>query len=367
MPAATLQLPRRLAAEAIGSGLLLAAVVGSRIMGDRLSGGNHGIAFLVNTAATGAVVVALMFAFTPVSGAHLNPAVSFGALLRRKLTLKETAGYVGAQLLGGFAGVGATLLIFGPPTFSWSNPHRSTVAELTGELLATFGLTCVVAGCARLRSGVASFAVGAYLTSVYWFTESTSFANPAVAIAKGLTETSSSIRPTDVWTIVSVQLLGAALGGLLARWLFPGALGRRGPSRVVFASECAPLAQLAASLFAQQVDRRDAEALAATPFPEAGDAQLHGWLEALGVSPARALPLTDELYARADLLITLGLEDAWAALMEGERLHWEVSVPSDAEGMKALREVLRARVKLLARDLGMTRLRPVPLVRARAP
>ncbi|MBF5045697.1 MULTISPECIES: aquaporin [Myxococcaceae] len=335
-------LARRLVVELLGKALVLATVVGSRVMGERLSGGVVGLTFLVNSLATASVTVALLLAFAPVASAQLNPAVTFGALLRGRLTLREAALRVLAQLAGAFLGVGATLLIFGHPVFSWSNPPRATVAEVTGEFLSTFGLLCIVAGGARLRAGVSSFAVGAYLAALYWFTESTSFANPAVTVAKGLTATSSSIHPADISLILSAQLLGAACCALLFRWLLParGAEPRRGPARLVFAcTEGGALARLAVEAVERFADAAAVRAVA-----------------------AEGEPLPDEaLLAEADLLVTLGPADLWRALTDAERVHWELPLLTglSPEAAQQVREEVRVRVRLLLRGLGLERVRAV--------
>lgn len=212
---------RRIAAEAVGTGFLLAAVVGSGIMGDRLSGGNAGIALLANTLATGAMLVALILTFGPISGAHFNPAVTFADASQGGLPWREVPGYVCAQIAGAFLGVAAAHLMFGEPVFSPSQHVRAGVAQIFSEFVATFGLLAVIWGCARLRSSAVPFAVGAYITGAYWFTASTSFANPAVTLARSATNTFSGIRPSDAPGFIAAQLLGAAAATVLFRWLTP--------------------------------------------------------------------------------------------------------------------------------------------------
>lgn len=218
---APINLARRAAAEAVGTAMLLAAVVGSGIMGDRLAAGNVAIALLANTIATGAALVALILTFGPVSGAHFNPAVTLAAASQRGLRWRDAAGYLAAQFAGALTGVAAAHLMFGEPLFSASRHERAGAAQLFAEFVATFGLLSVVWGCGRLRAEVAPFAVGAYITAAYWFTSSTSFANPAVTVARSLTDTFSGIRPADVPGFVAAQLLGAAAATLLFRWLAP--------------------------------------------------------------------------------------------------------------------------------------------------
>jgi len=212
---------RRVAAEAIGTAFLLAAVVGSGIMGERLAGGNAAIALLANTLATGAMLVALILTFQPVSGAHFNPAVTLADASQGGLAWREAPGYLAAQLAGAFVGVGAAHVMFGEPVFRASRHVRSGGAQLFSEFVATFGLLTVIWGCARLRSSAVPFAVGAYITGAYWFTASTSFANPAVTLARSASDTFAGIRPADAPGFIAAQFAGAAAATLLFRWLAP--------------------------------------------------------------------------------------------------------------------------------------------------
>jgi glycerol uptake facilitator-like aquaporin len=214
-------LARKLAAEGIGTALLLAAVVGSGIMGDRLAGGNVAIALLANTIATGAALVALILTFGSVSGAHFNPAVSFADASQGGLRWSEATAYVIVQIVGGVAGVALADAMFGEPVFAWATHVRSGWPQLLSEAIATFGLLAVIWGCARRRPDAVPFAVGAYITSAYWFTASTSFANPAVTIARSLTNTFAGIRPADVAGFIAAQVVGAALATALFHWLVP--------------------------------------------------------------------------------------------------------------------------------------------------
>lgn len=216
-------LPRRAVAEAIGSVLLLATVVGSGIMGERLAGGSVGLALLANTVATGAVLVALILTFGPISGAHFNPAVTLSVAAERGLPWSEVPHYVAAQLVGAVLGVALGDLMFDLPAFSLSQHVRQGPSQLLSEFVATFGLLSVIWGCSKLRSSsVVAFAVGGYITAAYWFTASTSFANPSVTIARSLTDTFAGIRPVDVPGFVGAQFLGAAAATVLFRWLVPG-------------------------------------------------------------------------------------------------------------------------------------------------
>ena len=212
---------RKLAAETVGTAFLLAAVVGSGIMGERLSGGNVAIALLANTVATGAMLVALILTFGPISGAHFNPAVTLADAWQRGIAWRDVPGYVVAQITGAFVGVAAAHLMFGEPIFSASQHARSGSAQVFSEFVATFGLLAVIWGCVRLRSSVVPFAVGAYITGAYWFTASTSFANPVVTLARSMTNTFSGIRPDDVPGFIVAELAGAMAATALFAWLVP--------------------------------------------------------------------------------------------------------------------------------------------------
>jgi glycerol uptake facilitator-like aquaporin len=213
---------RRVVAEGIGTALLLAAVVGSGIMGERLAGGNVAIALLANTLSTGAALVALILTFGPISGAQLNPAVTLAVAAEGGLPWREVPGYLAGQVCGAFLGVAVADLMFDLPVFALSQHIRHGPSQLLSEFVATFGLLTVIWGCVRLRSSIViGFAVGAYITAAYWFTASTSFANPAVTMARALTDTFSGIRPADVPGFVIAQLAGAAAATGLFRWLVP--------------------------------------------------------------------------------------------------------------------------------------------------
>ena len=214
-------LAQRVTAEAVGTAMLLAAVVGSGIMGERLAGGNVAIALLANTIATGAALVALILTFGPISGAHFNPAVTLADATQSGLPWRHVPPYVGAQLIGAFAGVAAAHFMFEAPIFSASRHVRSGLPQASAEFVATFGLMAVIWGCARLRSSAVPFAVAAYITAAYWFTASTSFANPAVTLARSATDTFSGIRPIDAPAFITAQLLGAGSATALFRWLVP--------------------------------------------------------------------------------------------------------------------------------------------------
>jgi glycerol uptake facilitator-like aquaporin len=211
----------RLTAEFLGSAFLVAAVIGSGIMGERLAGGNVAIALLANTIATGAALVALILTFGPISGAHLNPAVTLADAIEHGIPWSEAVAYMLVQCTGGVAGAIIAHLMFGLRWYSLSSHARRGWTLVLSEFVATFGLLSVIWGCSRLRSGTVPFAVASYITAAYWFTASTSFANPAVTISRSLTDTFAGIRPSDVPAFIAAQLAGALAATFLFRWLVP--------------------------------------------------------------------------------------------------------------------------------------------------
>ena len=212
-------LTRKLAAEFIGTAFLLATVVGSGIMGDRLSGGSVGLALLANSLATGAILVVLITMLGPVSGAHFNPAVTFAFWLRGEIRSNAAVAFVAVQVTAGIAGVWAAHLMFAEPLLQLSQTVRTGPPQWFAEFIAAFGLVFVILATLRARSEAVAMAVGLYITAAYWFTASTSFANPAVTVARGLTDTFAGIRPIDVPLFIVMQLIGAALAVAVARWL----------------------------------------------------------------------------------------------------------------------------------------------------
>jgi glycerol uptake facilitator-like aquaporin len=216
-----MNLQRRLAAEGLGTALLLAAVVGSGIMGERLAGGNVAIALLANTIATGSTLVALILTFGPISGAHFNPAVTIADASQGGLSWRDVPPYIATQLGGAVAGICAAHLMFGERLLQLSQHARAGAAQLFSEFVATFGLLAVIWGCSRRRSESVPMAVGLYITGAYWFTASTSFANPAVTAARALTNTFAGIRPADVPGFIAAELAGALVATVLFRWLVP--------------------------------------------------------------------------------------------------------------------------------------------------
>ena len=215
-------LGRRIAAEGVGSFFLFACVIGSGIMAANLSGGNDAVALLGNTLATGAILFVLITMLGPISGAHMNPAVSLVAALRGELRWSEAAAYVAAQLAFGILGAWAAHLMFDLPTLQLSVTPRTGLGQWTGEAIATFGLILTIIGTVRFRRHWVPATVALYITAAYWFTSSTSFANPAITIARSLSDTFAGIAPVDVPLFIVAQLIGAGLGGVMGGWLFPG-------------------------------------------------------------------------------------------------------------------------------------------------
>lgn len=208
-------------AEGVGTAMLVAAVVGSGIMGERLAGGNLAVALMANAIATGAALVALILTFGPVSGAHFNPAVTLADAAQGGLSWRHVPAYLGAQFFGAVIGVWVAHAMFSEPIFTLSTSDRGGPALLLSECVATFGLLGVIVGCSRHHSAAVPFAVSAYITAAYWFTSSTSFANPAVTAARALTDTFAGIRPQDVPGFIGSQLIGAAGATALFRWMIP--------------------------------------------------------------------------------------------------------------------------------------------------
>ena len=236
VPVTAESLPRRIAAEGLGTALLLAAVVGSGIMAERLSGGGVGLALLANTVATAAALVALILTFGPLSGAHFNPAVTLVLALRGDMRWRDAPAYVAAQFGGAVAGVLIAHAMFAESIWQFSQKARSGPAQALSEFVATFGLIAVIWSCSLRRAQAVPYAVAAYIAAAYWFTASTSFANPAVTVARALTDSFAGIRPADVPLFMAAELLGAAVAAALFTWLVPSR-NARAEARVAKFSE----------------------------------------------------------------------------------------------------------------------------------
>ena len=226
-------LPRRLFAEALGTAFLLATVIGSGIMGENLAGGNVALALLGNTLPTGAILVVLILIFGPVSGAHFNPAVSLAFALRGELAWAELAPYVLAQVAGGILGVFAAHFMFELPILQISTHARSGPGQWFAESVASFGLLLAIFGCVARAPQAVPYAVGLYITAAYWFTASTSFANPAVTVARALSDTFAGIAPSGVPAFIAAQLIGMAAAVAAAGWLWPAATRKTAARKAV--------------------------------------------------------------------------------------------------------------------------------------
>ena len=233
MPPLMPPLGQRVFCEWLGTAFLLAAVVGSGIMAQRLSGGNDALALLCNTLPTGAILVVLILVFGPLSGAHFNPAVSLAFVLRGELTWRVAALYIAAQLAGGIAGVWAAHLMFELPLWQLSLTVRTGGGQWLAEAIAAFGLVLTILGCVARAPSAVPMAVGLYITAAYWFTASTSFANPAVTIARSLSDTFAGIAPAGVPAFIAAQLAGMAMAVILGGWLW-------GQARAAAASAAEP-------------------------------------------------------------------------------------------------------------------------------
>jgi len=220
MPAHKFNLKQRLFAEALGTALLVAAVIGSGIMGEQLAAGNAAIALLGNTIATGAALIVLILVFRPISGAHFNPVVSLSFALQRQLKWPECLSYAAVQILGGVAGALLAHVMFNMPLIQTSAHIRTGIGIWTGEFVASFGLLMTIIGCLRNRPDAVPYAVGLFITAGYWFTSSTSFANPAVTIARSLTDTFSGISPHDVPGFIVAQIFGSIAATAAFHWLW---------------------------------------------------------------------------------------------------------------------------------------------------
>ena len=213
-------LPRRLTAEALGTAILLATVVGSGIMAEKLAGGNIAIALLGNTIPTGAILVVLILVFGPLSGAHFNPAVSLAIAAKGEMRWRDCAAFIFAQILGAFIGVWAAHLMFDLPVLQVSSHIRSGSGQWFSEGIATFGLLLTIFGCVARTPSATPYAVGLYITAAYWFTASTSFANPAVTLARGFSDSFAGIAPSGIAAFVVAQLVGMVVAVVTGRWLW---------------------------------------------------------------------------------------------------------------------------------------------------
>jgi glycerol uptake facilitator-like aquaporin len=363
----TTPLGKRATAEFIGTCFLVAGVVGSGIMAERLAGGSVALALLANTVATGAILMALILAFGGISGAHFNPAVTIADALERGIRWREAPAYVGAQICGGLSGAAVAHLMFGLPLFSISQHARSGPAQVFSEFVATFGLMAVIWGCSRLRAGAVPFAVGAYITAAYWFTSSTSFANPAVTLARAVSNTFSGIRPADAPAFIAAQLTGAIAATLLFRWLVPSLpetaediLMPNGSAQHLktYLFACvhnAGRSQMAAALFNVYADQSQCKGVSAGTQPVSHvHPEVVQTMREIGIDLSSSKPqkLTSGLAQTAAVLVTMGCGEACPFVPGLRTIDWALPDPKgqSLEAVRAIRDEIHERVKELIRS-----------------
>jgi len=363
----TPSLQRRIVAEFLGTLFLVATVIGSGIMAERLAGANVALALLANTIATGAILVALIFAFGGISGAHFNPAVTVADALEHGMPWREVPAYITAQCCGGLTGAVVAHLMFGLPLFSLSGHARSGGAQVFSEFVATFGLLAVIWGCSRVRADSVPFAVGAYITAAYWFTSSTSFANPAVTIARGVSDTFAGIRPIDVPFFIAAQMCGAISATVLVRWLIPSL--PETAERILLPHETsnhlktylfacvhnAGRSQMAAALFNLYADRSGCLAISAGSQPaDHIHPEVMQVMREIGVDLSSARPqlLTQELAESASVLVTMGCGENCPFVPNLRIIDWALADPKgqSLEAVRAIRDEIHDRIKELIRS-----------------
>lgn len=360
-------LARRVVAELTGTGLLVAAVVGSGIMAERLSNGNIALALLANTIATGAALVALILTFGAISGAHFNPAVTVSDALAGGLPRRTATLYIIAQCTGGLAGAAIAHLMFSMRLYSVSQHTRSGSAQLFSEFVATFGLMTVIWGCLKARPHAVPFAVGAYITAAYWFTSSTSFANPAVTLARAFSNTFAGIRPVDAPGFIAAQFAGALSATALFRWLLQSDLTREAPKVVVphtndavmrtYIFACvhnAGRSQMAAAFFNLYAEE-GCRALSAGTMPaERVHPEVVQVMSEIGIDLTGAKPqkLTEELAKRANVLVTMGCGETCPFVAGLRVIDWLVPDPKGQplEIVRQIRDQIHEQVRTLMRE-----------------
>lgn len=351
-------------AEFTGTLFLVATVIGSGIMAERLAGANVALALLANTIATGAILVALILTFGGISGAHFNPAVTVADALEHGMPWREVPSYAAAQCCGGLAGAMVAHLMFGLPLFSLSRHARSGGAQVFSEFVATFGLLAVIWGCSRVRANSVPFAVGAYITAAYWFTSSTSFANPAVTIARGVSNTFAGIRPVDVPFFIAAQMCGAIGATALIRWLVPSLpqtaedilLPHESSHQLkTYLFACvhnAGRSQMAAALFNMHADQTGCLAISAGTEPaDHVHPEVVEVMREIGIdlSSARPRRLTDDLARAASVLVTMGCGEACPFVPGLRIIDWALPDPKgqSVQAVRAIRDEIHHRVKEL--------------------
>ena len=362
----TAALSKRTTAEFMGTCFLVAGVVGSGIMAECLAGGSIALALLANTVATGAILVALILALGSISGAHFNPAVTLSDAIEGGIRWREVPAYIGAQICGGLTGAAVAHLMFGLPLFSMSHHARSGPAQVFSEFVATFGLMTVIWGCSRLRANAVPFAVGAYITAAYWFTSSTSFANPAVTLARAVSDTFSGIRPADAPAFIAAQFAGAIAATFLFRWLVPSLPktaedilmphGSHHLKTYLFACvHNAGRSQMAAALFNVYADQNQCRGIsagtqpAAYVHPEVVEAMREIGIDLSSSNPQR---LTPALAQTASVLVTMGCGDACPFVPGLKTIDWPLQDPrgQSVEAVRAIRDEIHEKVKTLIRS-----------------
>ena len=354
-------LSRRLAAEALGSAGLLATVVGSGIMGEKLADGNVAIALLANSLATGAGLIALILTFGPISGAHFNPAVTLAAAGTGGLRRRDVLPYVIVQVLGAILGVWVAHAMFDLPILQVSSHERTGAPQWIAEFVATFGLIGTIHGVSRRTPAATPFAVAAYIVAAYWFTASTSFANPAVTLARALTHTFAGIRPADVPGFIVAQLLGAWAASATFRWL-ASETEKRPVQTVLFACvHNAGRSQMAAAFFNRLADPLVARAVSAGTEPgERVHPEVVRAMEEvdLDLSWEKPQKLTPALAAGCRFLVTMGCGESCPVTPPGVgRLDWPLDDPKgkSVERVREIREDVRARVAAFVAENGWSK------------
>lgn len=366
-PMSSTSLQRKVTAEFLGTFFLVATVIGSGIMAERLAGANVALALLANTIATGAILVALIFTFGAISGAHFNPAVTVADALEHGMPWREVPAYVLAQCSGGLAGAAVAHLMFGLSLFSLSRHARSGGAQVFSEFVATFGLLAVIWGCSRVRANSVPFAVGAYITAAYWFTSSTSFANPAVTLARAVSDTFAGIRPIDAPFFIAAQMCGAIAATFLVRWLIPSL--PETAERILLPHETsnhlktylfacvhnAGRSQMAAALFNLYAERSGCLAISAGTQPaDHIHPEVVDVMREIGVDLTSARPrrLTENLARTASVLVTMGCGEACPFVPNLRTIDWALPDPKgqSLEAVRATRDEIHDRVKELIRS-----------------
>lgn len=364
-------LPRRFVAEFAGTAFLVAAVIGSGIMAERLSAGNIAIALLANSIATGAALVAIILAFGGISGAHFNPAVSVSDMLAGGLSRSETAFYVAAQFFGGLTGTAVAHLMFALPIYSLSQHQRHGSAQLFSEFVAAFGLMTVIWGCSRSRANMVPFAVAAYITAAYWFTASTSFANPAVTLARAFSNTFAGIRLQDVSGFVVAQFAGALAATTLFRWLLPNMSGDAKKVLIPHPTEITDIkakmktyvfacvhnagrSQMAAAFFNLYAQSGCQAISAGTAPAERVHPEVVAVMKEIGIDLSTAKPqrLTEEVAGKAHVLVTMGCGEACPFVPGLRVIDWSLPDPKGQalDAVRQIRDVIHEQVKCLLRS-----------------